>query len=231
VLEFHTLKELCKGQEVFVSYGDSYFDEDYEGHRRSELLHVESSAVQGDKRTQQLVECQRALVRAFEGAEFQKELKDRAVLRARALKEGKQSTAVSGGKRSVHALIMEVEEPVLERFGYARGIAGARQMEQDLLSAAAEQGSNSEILKNNAYLGQLLHKYDPPPDQFRALHSLHLTILGASGPRSSVTLLIPREAPCGFVRFLLGSLAGEEAEASFESSQPGPNNHEDWHGA
>ncbi|CAE7301812.1 unnamed protein product, partial [Symbiodinium necroappetens] len=59
-----------------------YFDEDYEGHRRSELLHVEAPAVQGDKKTQQLLECQRALARAFEGVEFQRELRERAVARA-----------------------------------------------------------------------------------------------------------------------------------------------------
>ena len=35
-------------------------------------------------------------------------------------------------------------------FGYARGIAGARAMEQDLLEAAARQGEDSEILRNNA---------------------------------------------------------------------------------
>ncbi|OLQ05851.1 hypothetical protein AK812_SmicGene10895 [Symbiodinium microadriaticum] len=79
-----------------------YFDEDYEGHRRSELLHVEAPAVQadrleGDKKTQQLLECQRALARAFEGVEFQRELRERAVARAadgsratKAFKEGGQ---------------------------------------------------------------------------------------------------------------------------------------------
>eukprot|EP00435_Cladocopium_sp_Y103_P055188 s779_g18.t1 len=194
VLEFHAVADLYKGQEVFVSYGDAYFDEDYEGHRRSELLHVEA-AVQGDKHTQQLVECQRALVRAFEGAEFQKELKDRAMARARAFKEGKQSAAVAGGKRSIHTLIMEVEEPILERFGYARGIAGARAMEQDLLEAAVQQGEDSEILRNNAHLGHLLHRYDPPPESYRRTTALQLTILGAPvTARTSLTLSFPVEA-------------------------------------
>lgn len=106
---------------------------------------------------------------------------------------------------------MEVEEPILERFGYARGIAGARAMEQDLLEAAAQQGEDSEILRNNAHLGHLLHRYDPPPESYRRTAALQLTILGAPvTARTSLTLSFPVEAPCGLIHFLLRQLLGKE---------------------
>eukprot|EP00439_Symbiodinium_sp_Y106_P071651 s299_g12.t3 len=180
VLEFHAVADLCKGQEVFVSYGDSYFDEDYEGHRRSELLHVEAPAVQGDKKTQQLLECQRALARAFEGVDFQRELRERAVARAA---DGR-SVLFCDGLR-----IAAVRE---RGFGYARGMAGARAMEQDLLEAALSKDVDSEIVRNNAYLGVLLHKYACNSAVLRRspLNVLEVEAIGTAGYEQKLQRLI-----------------------------------------
>merc|ERR1719221_1116817 len=78
-MEFHTVTPLRKGQEVFVSYGDTYFDEDFEGHRKSELLQIAANE-KGDSKHQNTVELQRALIRLFSAEEFVKELKRRSMV-------------------------------------------------------------------------------------------------------------------------------------------------------
>ncbi|CAE7288819.1 unnamed protein product [Symbiodinium sp. CCMP2592] len=56
---------------------------------------------------------------------------------------------------------------------------------------------------------------DPPPEIFRSVAEMQLRILGSEEPdaESSCTLLLPREAPCGFLRFLICKKFGQDEAA------------------
>jgi len=204
VLEFYTTADMYKGQEVLVSYGDTYFDEDFEGHRKSELLHIESP--DGSLELQKLIELQRALIRAFTSEDFLQEVRARASERQKLVSAGSMIDKAQVGKtKSVHALFMETEQPILERFGYNKGMQGAMQMQEDLTRCSRGLDPSHEAVRNNAFLGTLAHMYDPPPVEYWETVPVELVILGTEGDEHPEVLRadVPKTAPSGFVRFML----------------------------
>jgi len=208
VLEFYVTRELHKGQEVLVSYGDTYFDEDYAGHRKSELLDIEAPETDGDLELKKLVELQRALIRAFTSEDFTREMKNRAGQRQKLVGEVKGqmvSKELFGKTKSIHSLVMETEQPILERFGYEHGMQGAWKMQEDLVRKTANLNHDHEAVRNNAILTAVLHRYDPPPVEYWETMDLELIILGTEETEAPEVFraAVPKKVPCGFARFML----------------------------
>lgn len=207
VLEFYATADMYKGQEVLVSYGDTYFDEDFEGHRKSELLHIESPETDGNLELQKLIECQRALIRAFTSEEFVKEIRERAGQRQKLAAGGAKMVPkeMLGKTKSVHSLFMDTEGPILERFGYPNGSKGAFMMQEDLERACQGLDPSHEAVRNLAMLGTLTHLYDPPPPEYWETVPLDLVVLGTEEEEQPeiLTVDVPKKAPLGFVRYML----------------------------
>lgn len=207
VLEFIATRDMHSGQEVLVSYGDTYFDEDYEGHRKSELLHIEAPPAEGNLELQKLIELQRALIRGWTTDEFLKELRERADERQRQVASGNLATKKDQKQKTVHALYMEIEQPILERFGYSNGMQGAFQMSEDLTRVTRGLDHSHEAVRNNIVLGTLSHLFDPPPPEYWDTLPLDLVLLGTEDEDAPevLSVQVPSIAPAGFVRFMISA--------------------------
>jgi len=146
VLELVALEQLHVGQEILVNYGKDYFSEDYEGHRKGELLMVEEPSSQ-DLDMRIYIELIQALVRIFRDDAFQRQLDVfRQPLDPKAL-ETPQARTKDLGKRSTLArgAIVKAQLPILERFGYSMDLEGSLAMSDFLRRMFTDPRTSDEL--------------------------------------------------------------------------------------
>jgi len=107
--------------------------------------------------------------------------------------------------KTVHSLVLETQQPILERFGYPAGSAGSFQMQADLVRATKDMDGSAEAVRNMAYLNYLIQRFVPPPAEYWETVDLDLVVLGTQDDEAPETLSVqvPKRAPCGFIRFML----------------------------
>mmetsp|Transcript_96048 Transcript_96048/g.299112 ORF Transcript_96048/g.299112 Transcript_96048/m.299112 type:complete len:638 (-) Transcript_96048:46-1959(-) len=130
VLELVALEQLHVGQEVLVNYGSDYFTDDYDGHRKSELLVIEDKS-SADLDMRVYADLVQALLHTYRDESFQSEIQ---ALRQPLNPEGAHSSVQAyfkdQGKRAAlaRAAILRVSLPILERFGFAKDLGGSLAM-------------------------------------------------------------------------------------------------------
>jgi len=204
VLEFYSTANILKGQEVFVSYGDKYFDEDFAGHRKSELMQIESINTNGDAEMYKMIELQRALIHCFSSDEYVSQMK--LFNRARAAQSLGLKLPNQGRVKKHVNIVVDVQLPILERYGYTRNWEGALRMQEDVWKLTSKVEDDSEAVKNNILLNRLLNFQREPPAQLREFAELKLQFFGFQAWEAKegvLTLRAPRRAPCSFLYFLL----------------------------
>uniref|UniRef100_A0A7S4S7P5 SET domain-containing protein n=1 Tax=Alexandrium monilatum TaxID=311494 RepID=A0A7S4S7P5_9DINO len=129
VLELVALEPLHVGQEILVNYGSDYFSDDYDGHRKGELLHVKDVNSE-DLEIRMYAELLQALMRTFRDEGFQREFSAFQQPLSPEATKSQQAMVKDIGRRSAlaRAAIIKAELPILERFGFSKDLEGSVEM-------------------------------------------------------------------------------------------------------
>mmetsp|Transcript_55150 Transcript_55150/g.118449 ORF Transcript_55150/g.118449 Transcript_55150/m.118449 type:complete len:1028 (-) Transcript_55150:29-3112(-) len=217
VLEFYSTEKLFKGQEVLVSYGDSYFDESFAGHKRSQLQHIDAPVAEsGDTEMQKLVELQRHLIRVMSTKEYAKDIM-RIIQAEPALRQTRRKELpkrkgldiqqeMHSQIKQLSVYIREKSKPTLERFGYTTNIKGMADFEADLGRKLKGCDPSSEAFANFLSLKYLMHMYDPPPPEYWDMHEVEVILFGTQDDFEPEVIYIdvPKRAPCGYLKYTFG---------------------------
>jgi len=124
VLEYELLEPLHVGQEIFINYGNDYFDRDYSGNNKDEFLDIKKLDAT-DTDTKIYVALLEALDFTVNSAAIQQELTELWRTFDPQKAEASEVEKVFGKAiSSYNDRLLQVQLPVLERFGYRRDGSG-----------------------------------------------------------------------------------------------------------
>eukprot|EP00746_Dinoflagellata_sp_MGD_P136951 gnl/MRDRNA2_/MRDRNA2_70789_c0_seq1.p1 gnl/MRDRNA2_/MRDRNA2_70789_c0~~gnl/MRDRNA2_/MRDRNA2_70789_c0_seq1.p1 ORF type:complete len:679 (-),score=118.06 gnl/MRDRNA2_/MRDRNA2_70789_c0_seq1:209-2245(-) len=199
VLEIRAVRQVLMGEEILVTYGKDYWNDDFQGHRKVDLnaaapIPLVLKAV--DHKIQRILNLQACLLGAFCNIDFQIKLAEH-----REISEGKASTMMH--------LLVPAEAPVLKRFGYSENASGALKMSDDLSLMEFAHPEIPRLAWNNEELmrslgltqtaGKLTAKefLQPEPCWLGAVKPEHGVIVAALGSESESGEVTPLEARFG----------------------------------